>query len=127
MLPWFIAGPGDMWHDAVHANLALGVLRRALCLPSLFSRWGFTVGFWFLLLALGAAYALVLRRVPRTASGLAIGCAIVLWTLDLANKQSFFNHYTLPLGLLVVGLAAVETTAPEQEPATERLTARASA
>ena len=29
--------------------------------------------------------------------------------LDLANKQSFFNHYTLPLGLLVVALAAGST------------------
>jgi hypothetical protein len=108
VLPWLIAGPRDLWHDAVHANLALGVERRALCLPSVFDRWGFVVGFWFLLLALAAAYTVVLRWLPRTPSALALGCAVVMWTLDLANKQSFFNHYTLPLGLLVVAVAAAE-------------------
>jgi hypothetical protein len=108
VLPWFIAGPRDFWHDAVHANLALAVMRRALSLPSLFERWGFVVGFWFLLVVLAAAYLIALRRLPRTPSGLALGCALVLWALDLANKQSFFNHYTLPLGLLVVALAAAD-------------------
>jgi hypothetical protein len=108
VLPWVIAGPRDFWHDAVHANLALGVMRRALSLPSLFERWGFVVGFWFLLVVLAAAYVVALRWLPRTPSGLALGCALVLWALDVANKQSFFNHYTLPLGLLVVTLAAAD-------------------
>ena len=40
----------------------------------------------------------------------------------LANKQSFFNHYTLPLGLLVVALAAAafETATLETGPEVER-------
>ena len=37
-------------------------------------------------------------RLPRTPSGLALGSGFVIWALDLANKQSFFNHYMLPLG-----------------------------
>jgi hypothetical protein len=119
VLPWFLAGPRDMWHDAVHANLALGVRTRALCLPSLFAREGITVGFWFLLLALLATYALVIRRVPRTPAGLALGSALVLWALDLANKQSFFNHYTLPMGLLVIALAASERHPPAGQKASE--------
>jgi hypothetical protein len=84
------------------------VLRRALCLPSLFSRWGFTVGFWFPLLALLATYLIVWRRAPRNPAGLALSSALVMWTLDVANKQSFFNHYTLPMGLLVVAVAATD-------------------
>jgi hypothetical protein len=108
VLPWLIAGPRDFWHDAVHANLALGVMRRSLSLPSLFERWGFVVGFWFLMLVLVAAYLVALRWLPRTPCGLALGCALVMWALDIANKQSFFNHYTLPLGLLVVALAAAD-------------------
>ena len=106
VLPWIIAGPRDFWHDAVHADLALGVETRALNLQGLLLRHGVTVGSWFLLAALVATYALVLWRLPRTASGLALGGAVVIWAFDLANTQTFFNHYILPLGLLVIALAA---------------------
>jgi hypothetical protein len=75
-------------------------------LPSLFLRHGHLVGFWFLLVMLAGAYALAITRLPRTPSGLALGAALIMWTLDIANKQTYFNHYTLPLGLLVVSLAA---------------------
>jgi hypothetical protein len=113
--PWLIADPSAFWHDAVSAELALPVIPRALSLPSLFSRWGFTVGFWFLLLVVVATYALVVRVVPRTPSGLAIGSAAVMWAVDLANKQSFFNHYMLPMGLLVIAIAAAPRTAQPAE------------
>ena len=106
VLPWLLWSPHQFWHDAVKANLDLGVIPRALCVPSLLLRHDVSVGFWFTLLVLAIAYAVVLVRVPRTTSGLALGSAVVLLGLDLANKQSFFNHYTLPLGLLVVALAA---------------------
>jgi len=106
VLPWLVWSPHQFWHDAVKANLDLGVIPRALCIPSLLLRHNVEVGFWFTLLVLGAAYAVVLLRVQRSTSGLALGSALVLLALDLANKQSFFNHYTLPLGLLVVALAA---------------------
>ena len=106
VLPWLVWDPHQFWHDAVKANLDLGVIPRALCVPSLLLRHDIAVGFWFTLLALAVAYAVVLVRVPRTASGVALGSALVLLALDLANKQSFFNHYTMPMGLLVVALAA---------------------
>lgn len=106
--PWFIAGPRDMWHDAVRANLSLQVQERALNLPSLLARHGVTVGFWFLAVAVLAAYALAYCRLPRTTSGLALGAALVMWTVDLANKDTFFNHYWLPLGLLVIAIAAAD-------------------
>src|SRR4051812_39367090 len=106
VLPWLVWSPQQFWHDAVKANLDLGVIPRALCIPSLLLRHDIEVGFWFTLLVIGAAYAVVLLRVQRSTSGLALGSALVLLALDLANKQSFFNHYTLPLGLLVVALAA---------------------
>jgi hypothetical protein len=69
------------------------------------------VGFWVLLALLLAAYAGCLLRAPRTLAGLALSCAVVMWALDLGNKQSFFNHYTLPLGLIVVTLAAMSSGA----------------
>lgn len=105
VLPWVIAGPHDFWHDAVHANLALGDRSDALDLPAVFTRHGSHVGFWLAALFLVASYAVVIARSPRNASGLALGAALVMWAFDLANRQTFFNHYQLPLGLLVVGIA----------------------
>jgi hypothetical protein len=114
VLPWLIAGPHDFWHDAVHANLALGVQPKALNLPGLLVRHGDTVGFWFAGLILIGAYLVVLWRVPRTPSGLALGAALVMWAFDLANKQTYFNHYLLPLGLLVIALATIDTAPAER-------------
>jgi hypothetical protein len=108
VLPWLIAGPHAFWHDAVDSNLGLGAQTKALSLQALLLRHGVTVGGWFLAIALVAAYALVLWRVPRTPSGLALGCAAVMWTFDLANTQTFFNHYMLPIGLLLIALAAAD-------------------
>jgi hypothetical protein len=104
--PWIIAGPRAFWHDAVHANLSLGVRTSSLNVPALLLRHGDRVGFWFVLLALGVTYLIVLWRVPRTPSGLALSAALVMWSFDLANKQTYFNHYVLPLGLLLIAVAA---------------------
>jgi hypothetical protein len=115
LLPWFIAGPRAMWHDAVHANLALGVRTDALDVPAVFARHGHVVGFWFTATLLAITYAVVLWRSPRTLAGLALSCGVVMWAFDLANKQTFFNHYTLPLGLLVVAVAAAQSQAQTAE------------
>jgi hypothetical protein len=108
VVPWLIAGPGDLWHDAVHANLSLGARTRALNISAVLLRHGIHVGFWLAGLGLVVSYALVLWRAPRTASGLALSCATVIWAFDLTNTQTFFNHYTLPLGLLVLAVAMAE-------------------
>lgn len=115
VLPWFLADPGAMLADAVTFNLALPVLERGLTVPSLLARAGVTLSFLPLLVALIAVYALVVRRLPRDATGFCLGSALVLLTLDLLNKQSFFNHYTLPLGLLVLA-ACTSTSLPDQDP-----------
>jgi 4-hydroxybenzoate polyprenyltransferase len=79
---------------------------NALNLPGLLLRHGIHVGFWLVAVALVVSYALVLWRLPRTPAGLALGCALVMWAFDLTNKQTFFNHYMLPLGLLLIAVAA---------------------
>jgi hypothetical protein len=105
--PWVVADPVAFWHDAGYANLALEVQTRSLGLPSLLVRHGVTTPFLVTLLALVAAYAVVYRcRLVRDGSGFALAGALVLWTLDLTNKQAFFNHYTLPLALIVLAIAA---------------------
>jgi hypothetical protein len=105
--PWVVADPVAFFHDAVYANLALDVQTRSLGLPSLLVRHGVTTSFLLTLVALAAVYALVYRRrLVRDGSGFALAGALVLWTLDLTNKQAFFNHYTLPLALIVLAIAA---------------------
>jgi hypothetical protein len=43
-------------------------------------------------------------RVARTAQGFVTGCALVLLAVDLTNKQTFFNHWSLVTGLLIVAV-----------------------
>ncbi len=109
ILPWLIAGPRDLWHDAVHANVVLQVKASSLDVPALLVRHGHRIGFWLAVVLVVGAYLIAWARVRRTPSGLALSCALVMWAFDLANKQTFFNHYQLPLGLLVVALATAES------------------
>jgi len=121
VLPWVLADPVAFFHDAVYANLTLGVQTRGLGLPSLLVRHGVTTSFLFTLVALVAAYAVIRsRRLVRDGSDFALAGAFVLWTLDLTNKQAFFNHYTLPLALIVLGIAAARPTGEPVSPAPER-------
>ena len=106
--PWILAGPADFWHDAVSVNLGYPVLATGLDLPALALRHGHRVGFALTVAALLVAYAVAVRGVRRagSAASFAAGCALVVLALDVTNKQSFFNHYTLATGLLAVAVAA---------------------
>lgn len=124
--PWILAGPADFWHDAVTTNLDYPVLNWGLDLPAAAARHGYQLGFGLTALALVAAYAAAIHGVRRRpdAWGFATGGALVLLVLDLTNKQSFFNHYTLPMGLLAIALAAcgpiTEATAARVERSVRR-------
>jgi hypothetical protein len=106
VLPWFVAGPKNFWDDAVLLNLHYGVLRRGLDLPALALRHGIMLGFAVTMIAVGLAYLVAVLRLPRTAGGFAAGGGLVELALDVFNKQSFFNHYTLAMGLFVLALVA---------------------
>lgn len=106
VLPWLVAGPRDLWDDAVLLNLHYPVLRRALDVPAFVDRHGVTLGFAVTVVVLLAAYAVAVLRLPRDAAGFAAGGGLVQLALDVFNKQSFYNHYTLVMGLFVIALAA---------------------
>lgn len=106
VLPWLLAGPREVWDDAVLLNLHYGVLRRGLDLPALAIRHGIVLGFAVTAFGVGLAYLVAVRLLPRSAAGFAAGGGLVLLALDVLNKQSFFNHYTLPMGLFVFALLA---------------------
>ncbi len=104
VLPWVLAGPSDFWHDAVMTNLRYPVRGDSLSVPGVLAHAGVTTGFAPMAVALGFAYWLA-WRVRVDAAGFCAGAAAVLLTLDVMNKQSYFNHYTLPMALLVMTLA----------------------
>ena len=103
VLPWVLAGPADFWHDAVSVNLGYDVLAQGLDWPAVAAQHGWGVGFGLTAVGLAGAYvvALLLRR---TAFGFCLGSALVVYILNLTNKQSFFNHYTLGMALVVLAV-----------------------
>jgi hypothetical protein len=127
VIPWIAAGPADFWHDAVTTNLNYPVLNWGLDLPAAASRHGYELGFGLTVLALVTAYAAAIRGLRRRpdAWGFATSGALVLLVLDLTNKQSFFNHYTLPMGLLAIALAACGPVAEAENAVTARKAALA--
>ncbi|HVV30024.1 MAG TPA: hypothetical protein VHC41_04025 [Mycobacteriales bacterium] len=106
VLPWLIAGPRDFWDDAVLLNVHYPVLQRALDVPALADRHGLTLGFGVTVAVVLVGYALAVFRLPRDAAGFAAGGGLVQLGLDVFNKQSFFNHYTLVMGLFAIALVA---------------------
>lgn len=99
--PWVLAGPRDFWHDAVATNLAYPALGHSLSLPGLAARYGVALGFGPAAVALAGAYLLAWRR-RGDAFGFCAGGALVVLALALTNTQTFFNHYTLAMGLAVL-------------------------
>ncbi len=99
--PWIIAGPRDFWHDAVGANLGLGYRADALCLATfIHKQFGHDPGFALTALGLLIAYALA-WRIRGDAFGFCAGSGLLVLALDVTNTQSFFNHYTLGMALVV--------------------------
>ncbi len=105
VLPWLIAGPADFWHDAVSVNLGYGYRQDALCLPTLLHDLGLPSGGALTAAGVLAGWALA-YRLRGTAAGFAAGAAVLVLLLDLTNQQSFFNHYTLGMALVVLAVAA---------------------
>jgi hypothetical protein len=105
VLPWIIPGPGDFWHDAVDANKSLGYRADALCIATWVHKefGGHNPGFALTGLGLLIAYAIA-WRVRGDAFGFCAGAGLLVLALDITNTQSFFNHYTLGMALVVLAL-----------------------
>ena len=106
-LPFFLWNPGRFWHCVVEFFVDLPARTDSL------SVWQWVPGplaTATVLLLVVAAYALVLRGVPRTPGGLLLGSGLVLAAFDLANKQSFLNQWLLTAQLVVAGLALTAAT-----------------
>lgn len=119
-LPWLLANPPRFLGCTVDLFLAAGARRDSLSLWLLFPA---PMRLPMLTVALLAGYLLAWRCCPRTGSGFLVGCAVVLTTFGLVNKQTFLNQWWLVGALVVAGLAlaAGRHTAPvPDEPAALR-------
>ena len=115
-LPWFVASPDAFLDDALRFNLDLAPRTDSLSLYSLALENGQEPHFALVALVTLSAVAAAVLLLPRTATGFAAGSALVLLAFNVVNKQSFFNHYSLVLGLLVVAAAARSVDGAGEDP-----------
>ncbi|MDQ2837623.1 MAG: hypothetical protein M3Y42_02560 [Actinomycetota bacterium] len=106
-LPWVIAGPRNFWHGAVTYNLNLPPRHDSLSVFTTAIREGRTPSFALVPLVMLIALVLGLWKLPRTTAGFVLGSAWLLGVFDLVNKQSFFNEWSLVVGLIVLGMATL--------------------
>jgi hypothetical protein len=118
VLPWFIASPADMWHDAVTVLVHFQPLIFAdtLYIASINSLHR-TPPFWLtgaaVLITLVGAIVAVRRRNPDLAVVLR-WCALVLFVANLVNKQAFYNQYWLVAALVLISMAVPSPEAAAQ-------------
>lgn len=113
VLPWVIAGPRQFGRGAISYNLTLPPRHDSLSLFATAIRAGWTPSFALVPLLMLLVLALALWRLPRTAPGFVLGSAWLLAMFNLLNKQSFFNEWSLVIGLIILGLASWSVAARE--------------
>jgi hypothetical protein len=107
-LPWFLASPSDFWRDTVTLLVDFPPLRLSPDLYIAAYRNGWTPPFWLtgvIVLTALALTAWVVRRTQPPLWRLALCLAAALLTVNLVNKQTFYNQYWLVGSLLLVALA----------------------
>jgi len=115
-VPWVLAAPHAFYRGAVSYNLFLPARLDSLSLFSTALSHGWSPGLAPLVLATLGAMALVLWRLPRDTYGFLLGSAVVMSVFNLANKQSFFNEWSLTAGLVLAALVFGPATAGHGAP-----------
>jgi hypothetical protein len=131
VLPWFLADPAAMWHDAVTLLVNFPPLRFAdTAYIAVLNELGVRLPFWLtgavVLATLAGAAVLVRRRDPDVAVVLR-WCALVLFVANLVNKQAFYNQYWLVAGLVLVSWATTPMVRRRPSPPAAHLTSSAPA
>jgi hypothetical protein len=108
-LPWFWADPVAFLDDTLWFHLGLVPRADSLSLYALLTASDIAlpavVGALVVAVGTGGAIMLAILRLPRDALGFVLGSAFVMFVFNLLNKQSFYNHHALVVGLLVLVLA----------------------
>jgi hypothetical protein len=107
VISWFAADPHAFIQGAITFNLTLSPRHDSLSVFSTAIRAGFTPSFILvpaiMLLALGVAA----WKIPRSTPGFVLGSAWLLAVFNVVNKQSFFNEWSLVVGLMMLGVATL--------------------
>ena len=109
---WVLASPRAFVRGAFTYNLKLPPRVDSLSLFTTAIRMGWTPSFVIVPLLMVLVLAVALRTLPRTSPGFVLGSAWLLGMFDLLNKQSFFNEWSLVVGLIVVGMATMSRALP---------------
>ena len=107
---WFVASPRAFVHGAITYNLNLPPRLDSLSLFTAAIRAGHTPSFAVVPGLTAVALAVCLWRLPRTTPGFVLGSAWLLGVFNLVNKQSFFNEWSLVIGLVMLGVATLSLT-----------------
>jgi hypothetical protein len=107
LVPWVATAPHMFWQGAVVYNLTLPPRADSLSLFTAASRAGHSPSFAIVPIGTLVVLVLGLWKLPRTASGFVFGSAWILAVFNLLNKQSFFNEWSLVVGLIVLGMATM--------------------
>lgn len=110
-LPWFLTAPGGFWYGAGTYNFHLASRFDSMSIFTTLDNLGWKPPFLLVLLLTIGSVALVMWRLPRDELGFVFGSTWVLFVFNWLNKQTFFNHYSLVLALLVIGLAVRDRSA----------------
>jgi hypothetical protein len=130
--PWFIASPGDFWHDTVSLLVSFPPIRFAnTWFIAARTELGITPPFWLtaaIVLSVIATACVLVRR-PRCDLAELLGwLALVLLAANLVNKQGFYNQYWLSGALVALALAALPAaTRPRHDTLGSAMTTRLSA
>jgi uncharacterized membrane protein len=115
-LPWLLANPHDFIQGAVINHLSAPARPDAPTLYTLALQHGWSPPSVLPLGLLGLAIVLACwsaRRVSRPGHACLLA-ALLLFIAALLNKQSFYNQYWLPAGLLIAALC-LDAQETEQE------------
>jgi hypothetical protein len=104
---WLIASPRTFVRATITYNLTLRPRLDSLSLFTTAIRAGRTPSFVFVPLLMVVVLALGLWKLPRTTPGFVLGSAWLLGMFNLLNKQSFFNEWSLVVGLIIIGVATM--------------------
>ena len=102
VLAWLVPDPTAFIQDAWDFNLHLPPRADSLSFYTTAVLLGITPHFAVVVVMTAAVIAVCAFRLPRTATGFVAGATATQFVFDLLNKQTFFNHWWLVSGLLLL-------------------------